>query len=307
MKTCFASNWTSRFRSEKNDFRNFIRSRDVLHLNLLLHFLDLCSTFCLGVLESSSFVLWNWNAEKVWKDDNNLRLITSRWPWTSFHSLPGLSNPQNVQINRHQDGKIEAWDSCWIIPRNVRSDDVCIIDHNWWQMRMSDKWHLTSSICKSSASHQVFLWWLVSFFFRWRQVVTRGDKSWHVKNYIMTVLWQFCPSPLVCRRPGFVKKKVTEVRKSRTENTVTNQISGDEFPVNFPWWKIHLDFGTPWIPSCRRVADPISSRPGPNTSWIPQSATNRRKTKQRRRKGNTKSAISKRYQDMYFSNVSKKK
>lgn len=235
MKTCFASNWTSRFRSEKNDFRNFIRSRDVLHLNLLLHFLDLCSTFCLGVLESSSFVLWNWNAEKVWKDDNNLRLITSRWPWTSFHSLPGLSNPQNVQINRHQDGKIEAWDSCWIIPRNVRSDDVCIIDHNWWQMRMSDKWHLTSSICKSSASHQVFLWWLVSFFFSlkasrdtWWQVVT-CEKLHHDSVVTVLSLSSGLQASWFCQKESHRSEEVTN-GKHRDKSNLRRRISC-EFPV----------------------------------------------------------------------------
>ena len=61
-----------------------------------------------------------------------------------------------------------------------------------------------------------------------RQVVTSRD-VW--KTYLMTVLWQFSPSPLALQASWFCQKKVTEVRKSRRENAVTNQISGDEFPV----------------------------------------------------------------------------
>lgn len=158
-------------------------------------------------------------------------------------------------------------------------------------------------ICKSS-SLSVMIGVVI---FRWRVSDSSSrDKSWRVENYLMTVLWQFSPSPLACRRPGFVKKK--SPKWGSHEGKTPWQIKSPA--TNFPWWKIHLDFGTPWIPSCRRVADPISSRPGPKTSWIRQSA--RIGERQNNGEGKatpkvSKSAILKRCQDMYFSNICKKK
>lgn len=109
---------------------------------------------------------------------------------------------------------------------------MCIIDHNWWQMRMSDKWHLTSSICKSSASHQVFLWWLVSLFFveGWviRQVVTSRDvwktTSWQCFDSFLPLLW--LAGVLVLSKKSHRSEEVTK-GKRRDKSNLRRRISRD--------------------------------------------------------------------------------
>lgn len=119
----------------------------------------------------------------------------------------------------------------WGLDGNVSSDDVCIIDHNWWQMRMSDKWHLTSSTCKSSASHQVFLWWLVSLFF------VEG-KSWHVvtsRDMWKTTSWQCCDSfvPLLWLAGVLVLSKKKSPKWGSHERKTPWQIKSSA--TNFLW------------------------------------------------------------------------